>query len=39
VEVQGVGVPLASVADDGDLAAEEVEVSFAVDRGHESLLL
>ena len=33
------GVALAAVADDGDLAREEVEVAFAMDRGHELSLL
>jgi hypothetical protein len=38
VEVESVGMALAPVADDGDLAPEQVEVAFAVDRGHAFLL-
>jgi hypothetical protein len=34
VEVEGMRVPLAAVAEDGDIAGEEVEVAFAVDRCH-----
>jgi hypothetical protein len=34
VEVQGVRVALAAVPEYGDLAGEEVEVAFAVDRCH-----
>ena len=33
------GVSLAAVAEDGDLAGEELDVSFAMDRGHEVSLL
>ncbi len=34
VQVESVRVALAPVADDGDLAGEQVEVAFAVDRCH-----
>jgi len=29
------GMALAAVPDDGDLAGDEAEIAFAVDRGHE----
>ena len=38
VQVQRVRVPLAAVADDGDLAVQQLRVPFAVDRGHAVLL-
>jgi hypothetical protein len=39
-EVEGMGVPLGAVADDGDFAVpDEVEVSFIVNLGHGRLLV
>ena len=37
-QVERVRVPLAAVADDGDLAGQEVEIAFAIDGGHDVLL-
>ena len=36
VQVEGVGVALAAVADDRDLPVEEAEVAVAMNRGHEA---
>ena len=38
-QVQSVRVPLASVADDGHLSVQQVEIAFAVDLCHESSFL